>query len=190
MAPFNIAHKDLQVSIFNDTDYNPGSVDNSRSYNHVYTNKDHSDYLYLTKHGIIVYKNEELLNSALVISSGGATAIHETSFLIDNDTFLICCADSIFCLTLPELNLVWRTMADMATCFEIFKYQDTYIVHGELEISCIDKNGNIIWSFSGTDIFTTQTGKNTFRIIDNIIYATNWDNVIFQLNADTGQLIK
>jgi len=28
-------------------------------------------------------------------------------------------------------------------------------------------------------IFTTPTGKNTFRIIDNIIYATNWDNVTF-----------
>jgi len=87
---------------------------------------------------------------AFMLGANGATAIHETSFLIDNDTFLICCADSIFCLTLPELNLVWCTMADMATCLEIFKYQDTYIVHGELEISCIGKNGIVIWSFSGT----------------------------------------
>lgn len=188
--PLFKSYKDLQVSIFIDTDYNPKSVDNSRSYNHIYTDKEHGDYLNLVKHGIGIYRNGEILNAALVISNGGATGIHETAILIDNDTCLICCANSIFCLSLPELHKVWHTMADMATCFEIFKYQDTYIVHGELEISCLDKNGNIIWSFSGTDIFTTPTGKDTFKIIGNIIYATNWDNITFQLNADNGQLIK
>lgn len=70
MAPLNIVYKDLQVSIFNDTGYNPGSVDNSISYNHVYYNKDYNGYPYLTKYGIIVYRNEELLNAALVMGSG------------------------------------------------------------------------------------------------------------------------
>jgi outer membrane protein assembly factor BamB len=186
--PLSKSYKDLQVSIFNDTDYNPNSVDNSINYNHIYTDKDHSDYLYLTKHGIEIYRNEEILNSALVISSGGATGIHATSFLMENDLLSICCANSIFCLTIPDLNLVWHTKADTATCFEIYKYRDNYIVHGELEISSLDRNGNIMWRFSGTDIFTTPTGKNTFSIIDDSIYATNWDNVTFQLNASTGQL--
>ncbi len=186
----SIPYKGLHVSIFNDTDYNPNSVDNSKKYNHFYTDRDYSDYRYLTKHGIEIYRNDELLNSAIVISSGGATGIHETSGLIDTDNFLICCADSVFCLTLPDLKIAWRTKADAATCFEIFKHLDHYIIHGELEINSLDRNGNIIWGFSGTEIFTTPTGKNTFRIIDDVIYATNWDNVTFQLNADTGQLIE
>jgi outer membrane protein assembly factor BamB len=92
-------------------------------------------------------------------------------------------------VTLPDLKLVWRTTVDSATCFEIFKFNDNFIVHGELEISKIDQEGNIIWRFSGSDIFTTPTGKDSFKIVNEIIYATNWDNVTFELNANTGQLI-
>jgi hypothetical protein len=59
--------------------------------------------------------------------------------IIEDKRLLICCSDSIFCLSIPDLTLLWRTRADEATCFEILKYQDSYIVHGELEILRLDK---------------------------------------------------
>lgn len=179
----------FHICIFNDWDHNPNSADNSRDYKYVYSDNIYEDYPYLTKHGIEVFQNGEVQNSALVMSSGGGTDIHDTAALIDNNILLICCANSVFCLTLPELNLLWQTKADPATCFAIFKYQNDYIVHGELEISRLDKNGRIIWEFTGTDIFTTPTGEDDFRIIDSIIYATNWEYITFQINADTGQAI-
>ena len=76
---------------------------------------------------------------------------------------------------------MWRTQADQATCFEIYKYEDSYIIHGEFEISRLDKDGKIIWQqgvcrpfsrpiegekmilLSRTNIFWRLTGR-----IDNI----------------------
>ena len=51
-----------------------------------------------------------------------------------------------------------------------------YIVQGELDISRIDKNGNIIWQQSGADIFTRMEGKDNFVLTENYILATDWEN--------------
>ena len=183
------SYKDLKIFLCDDILYDLNSVDNSKSYAHIYSDKNYDDFLYLTRHGIEIYREDDLINSSLIISGGGTSGIHETSSIIDNDRLLICCAHSVFCMTLPDLNLDWRTTVDSATCFEIFKFKDNFIIHGELEISKLDTRGNIIWRFSGNDIFTTPTGRDAFRIVNEIIYATNWDNVTFELNANTGQLI-
>jgi outer membrane protein assembly factor BamB len=148
---------------------------------------DNEDYYCAGKHGVKIFEGENLVNSALLIGYGGVTGIHENCSLIDNSKLLICCGDSVFCLILPSLNLEWRTKADTATCFEIIQYKSNYIIHGELEITSLDKDGTINWEFVGTDIFTNPTGKDTFRIVDDVIYATNWDNVTFQLEANTGK---
>jgi len=183
-------NKDFEILLFDDEIHDPNSVDNVKKYNHIYSDSNYDDYSYLTKHGIEILKNDDLINSALVISDGGPTGVHDSCSLIDNDKLLICCGHSIFCMILPNLQLLWRTTADTATCFEIFKHENDFIVHGELEISKLSNEGNIIWKFSGGDIFTTLAGKNTFNIIDNIIYATDWDNITYKLNADSGELLK
>jgi len=86
------------------------------------------------------------------------------------------------------LSLLWRTKADRATCFEIYKYQDSYIIHGELEIARLDKNGKILWQQSGSIIFTTLDGKDNFIITDNYILATDWENRKYKIDFN-GQLI-
>ncbi|HEY1056991.1 MAG TPA: hypothetical protein VGE24_17725 [Emticicia sp.] len=85
--------------------------------------------------------------------------------------------------------MTWRTTADGATCFGIVKCNDSFIVHGELAISNLGSDGQVTWQFSGNDIFTTPTGKNCFSISDGIIYATNWDNITFTIDARAGQLL-
>jgi outer membrane protein assembly factor BamB len=117
-----------------------------------------------------------LIKSAVIASNGGGTGIHDTSIIIEKDRLLVCCSDSVFCLSIPDLTLLWRTQADQVTCLEIYKYEDSYIIHGELEISRIDKNGKILWQQIGADIFTTLEGKDTFVITYNYIIATDWEN--------------
>lgn len=63
---------------------------------------------------------------------------------------------------LPDLVLNWQTQCDQATCFQIFKQLNDYIIHGELQVTKLEKNGNKKWEFGGRDIFVN---------IDNI--ATN-----------------
>lgn len=179
------AYGQFLISIFDDPSYDPNSVDNLKKYSNIYSDKE-SDYLYHSKHAIELFDNGQMINSALVMSSGGATGVHDTCAVICKNSILICCGDSIFCLSIPGLNLCWQIKTSAATCYEVFEYKGDYFVHGELEIICLDFDGTIKWNFSGTDIFTTPTGKDTFKIMDDIIYATNWDNVTFELDAKTG----
>lgn len=163
-----------KITIYSDPTFTEGSVDNINNYNFVYFDK--SEYVFPTVLGIKIFHENKLLKSAVVGSIGGGSGIHETSTIIEDDRALICCSDSVFCLSIPELSLLWKTKADQATCFEIFKHKDDYIVHGELEISRIDKNGEIVWQQGGRDIFTTLEGKDGFAITDEYILATDWEN--------------
>ena len=163
-----------RIEIYKEYTFTEGSADNVNQYDFVYFDK--SEYYFPSVFGIKIFQDEILIKSAVIGSIGGGTDIHDTSTIIETDRLLICCSNTIFCLSIPELTLLWRTQADQATCFEIYKYQDSYIIHGELEISRLDKNGKILWQRSGSDIFTTLSGKDNFLLTDNYILATDWEN--------------
>ena len=99
---------------------------------------------------------------------------------------MLCC--TLFCLSIPTLELLWRCQGDEATCFEVFSYKDSYIVHGEVQISRIDRDGNIKWQRSGADIFTTPEGLDTFIINHDYILATDWEYRRYKFNFD-GELL-
>jgi len=169
-----------QIDIYNDQTFKLDSADNVNEYDFIYFDK--SEYQFPSVFGIKIFQGDTQLKSAIIGSIGGATGIHDMSAIVEDDRILICCSNTIFCLSIPELNLLWRTQADQGTCFEIYKYQDGYIIHGELEISRLDKDGKILWQRSGADIFTTQDGKDDFRIMENYILATDWENRKFKFD--------
>ena len=170
------------IEIFTDETYEVDSAENINEYDFEYLeaeNEYNSTFV-----GIKLYENEELKKSILIGSEGGNTGINENSKIIEENRVIICCANKIFCLSFPELNLLWKTKADEMTCFEIFKKDNFYIVHGELEISKLDENGKILWQKSGADIFTTISGKNDFELNEKYIIATDWENRIYKFDYE------
>jgi hypothetical protein len=176
----------FQIEIKNDLNYTLESNDNINHYDHVYTDK--SEYRFNSILGINVYENNKIVRSAVIGANSGGTCLHETSIIIEADRILACCSDFIFCLSLPELSLLWKTKADDATCFEIYILQDSYIIHGELQISRLDYNGKILWQQSGADIFTTIHGENSFLITDKYILATDFENRKYKIDFN-GQIL-
>lgn len=170
-----------------DPTYAPNSSDNVNNYDHVHFKP--SEFRLSTMIGLKVFEDDVLVNSAIIGSDGGATGIHEHSQIIEKDRIVVCCSDTVFCLSIPELKLIWRTQVDQATCFGVFKYNDTYIVHGELEISRIGRNGEVLWQQSGADIFVTQSSTNGFEITKEYIKATDWENRVYKFDFD-GNVIK
>jgi hypothetical protein len=166
--------KRYKIDIFEDYTFKYDSNDNANQYDNVYFDK--SDFKYSTVIGIRIFQDDKLLKSAVIGSTGGKTGIGKNSIIIESERLLVCCSDTIFCLSIPDLTLLWRKQADQITCFEIFKYLDSYIIHGEVEISRLDKNGNILWQQSSADIFTTLEGKDNFFVTENYIIATDWKN--------------
>jgi len=165
---------DYKIDIFKDQNFNAASTENVNHYDFVYI--DQSEYHPSTIIGIKLSYDEKYLTSAVIGATGGGTGIGGNSIIIENNRLLVCCSNSIFCLSIPDLALLWRRQADDATCFEIFKYQDSYIVHGELNISRLNKNGDVLWQQIGADIFTTLENNGGFDLTKNYILATDWEN--------------
>lgn len=175
-----------KISVCLEKDLDERPIDNFSKYDFKYFEE--SEYRCASILGIKVFEGNTEIKSAVIGSSGGGTGIYNNSVIIESDRVLICCSNSIFCLSIPELQLLWQTEADWATCFGIHKHKDSYIVHGELQISRLDQNGKIVWQQSGGDIFTTLDGKDNFEITDKFILATDWDNRKYKFDFD-GRII-
>lgn len=154
-------YNDLTIEVLDEPTYKFGSSDNNFNYIKHYFSDGATEYP-ASKHGIKIYKDDQIIDSCIIIGSGGATGIHQKSSLLDEDQLLISCCDTVFCLTLPDLELKWKTQADQASCFQIFKQQDDYIVHGELQVAKLDKDGVIKWEFGGADIFVSIGNEEVF----------------------------
>jgi len=177
----------LLIEIVNEPTFTLGSADNVFQYSKYYYSADATAYQ-TSKHGIKIYDEGQLINDCIVIGSGGSTGIFENSSIVDRDEILVCCCDTVFCLTISNLELKWRTRADEATCFTIHKLDDDYIVYGELQISRLDRNGNIIWSFGGADIFVSLDDENPFKLETDHIALRDYSKNEYKIDFD-GKLI-
>jgi len=178
---------DYSIGLIDEETYNPASADNVVAYKKLYSEATNNDYKYPNKLGIFVLCDTTVEYSACVCSSGGRTGVHQNCSILENDRLLVCCGNNVFCLSIPELDFLWATKADSAACLGIYKSEDGYIIHGELEISRLDALGRALWEFSGSDIFTTLEGKGDFRLQAGVIEAVDWSGLKYRIDAVTGK---
>lgn len=149
------------IEILNDESYAINSADNNFNYDFVYCDDEATKYQ-STKHGVKIFQGDEVYKSAIVCAVAGSTLIHKNSALIEGSQIYVCCANKVFCLSLPDLQLKWVTKVDWATCFGIYKIDNGLITHGELQVTRVDMNGTIIWEKGLRDIILTLDGKDSF----------------------------
>lgn len=171
-----------RIELKDESDYSSNSVDNKFVYRQQYSNSE--EYKPTTQIGIKLYEGVEILSSAIINSTGGASGIHNTSQIIERNSLTICCSESVFKLSIPDLTLNWIIKADDATCFQIFNCNGDYIIHGELNISRISSKGKILWQNTGADIFTTEKGIDDFQIKNEIIQVMDWNNKIYKFDLN------
>ncbi len=176
-------YKDFTIEVIDEPTYIYGSTDNDFYYSKAYFGGEAELYP-TSKHGVKVYQGDKVIDSCIIIGSGGATGIHQNSSLVDNDQLVICCCDTVFCLALPDLALKWNTQADQATCFQIFQQQDGYIVHGELLITKLDRDGNKKWEFGSEDIFVSTGNEEIFKMESDGILLTDFSGKIYKIGFD------
>jgi hypothetical protein len=130
-----------------------------------------------------VHYGEPILHSCLLLASGGSTTVHAKSGLLHNDHCLVAGSSFLACLQLPDLNLVWQTQVDDATCFGIYHLPqyESYLSHGELDIARVSYDGSILWSCGGKDIFT-----GSLTLYDNYVDVIDFNNEIHRIDLLTG----
>jgi hypothetical protein len=171
-----------RIELIDESNYSSNSTDNIFQYKQQHVNE--QEYKPRTQIGIKLYEGESLISSAILRSTGGASGIHQTSQIITNDILTIFCAESVFNLSIPKLTLQWLVKADDATCFQIFKFKEDFIIHRELNITRISSEGDILWQNSGADIFTTEKGINDFKIGNQAIEVRDWNNKLYKFDLD------
>ncbi len=162
-------YEDYTVTV---TDVTALGFDTASTYDAFYL-EDKGNYTSLQ--AICVYCNGLLVNSVLLGSTGGSIGVYEHTALITDAHLVTCCCDKVFCLSLPDLQLLWKTKADLATCFAVYPYRQDYIVHGEVEISRLDQMGNIVWQNGGSDIFVTLNGGSSLVLLEDTIIAIDFE---------------
>ncbi len=176
-----LIYKQYSISIFNDETFTPASRDNVHNYERTYPASDR-EYQASCWYGIQVYEGAVLLTSCLLTGYGGATGIYENSLVIDNDCIIICCGDSVFCLAIPTLDMLWCTPADDITCFQVFKLDGEYIIHGECEISRIDAEGKTKWQFGGENIFVAMGDERGIQIFSDHIVLRDFGGRTYKID--------
>lgn len=180
---------DFTIDLFKDVHYDPLSVDNVIRYDHYYTLEDQR-YRLLQRGIRIIDEEKQVVQQVCIAASGGDTGIDEHSYALFEERLAVCCGDSIFCLAIPNLTLLWQMKADAITCFSVFAYGSDLIIHGELSISRLTKEGAIAWQFSARDIFVSLTSIINFRIEERTIYVIDWDGILYEVDAETGHLLR
>jgi hypothetical protein len=180
-------YNELTIEVRDEPTYKVGSTDNNFNYSKHFFGNDGETFP-TSKHGIKVFSDEHEINSCIIIGSGGATGVHENSSIINNDQIVICCCDTVFCLTIPELDLKWKTQADQATCFQVFKKENDYIVHGELQVTKLNNDGLKLWEFGGADIFVSIDGEEEFKLEDDGILLMDFEKTKYKIDYE-GKLL-
>ena len=176
-----LQHNDLTIKVFDDSSFIQ-SPDSLTKYEKVYQPEKDHEYVPASQHAIVVYKNGVKLSSAILLAAAGATSVTENSIIIENNNLITRCCNIVFSLTLPDLQLNWMTEVDWATCFAIHKYHDDFITEGEMSITRINRNGKILWEYSGADIFVTLDGSSSFDMYDDYIALSDFNGSTYKID--------
>ncbi|GAB5561845.1 MAG: hypothetical protein SynsKO_34920 [Synoicihabitans sp.] len=120
----------------------------------------------------------------VVGDSGGASGVHEHSLLLLESRVYIAVGAYIVCLTLGKQEPDWTVEIDDATCFGLYfaKAHDALISHGELEIARFSRDGDVLWSKGGADIFSEG-----ITLHDDCIEAVDFNQQPYFFNYVTGE---
>ena len=170
------------IELINEENYTIGSAGNNFNYDFLYHDNESLEYR-PTNYGVKLYRDGQLIKSAIVCAVGGLTGIFENSAIVDQENLLICCADKLFCLKLPELTLNWITQTDLSMCFGVYLADNGIFTHGELNVTRLDKKGNIIWQTGLRDIIVNiDYEKSCFILHDNFIELMDFNSNIYHLD--------
>lgn len=174
------------IRLFDEVDYKFDSMDNIKTYKKTFISGNKNALT--SKIGIEIFEDDKLKSSCIIGSEGGGTGITGNTTLISYGGLVVCCSNTVFKLTIPDLDFEWKTISDSATCFGIHYLGKDYVIHGELEITRLDKDGKIVWKQSGRDIWTTEEAFDNFAVYDDYILATDWAYNRYKFDFD-GKLL-
>lgn len=183
-------YKNFEIEVFDDLQFTLNLADNLRQYEKVYFNEKDLETKFspASKHAIIIKEFETKISSAFIYESGWTVKINEKSFIIKDDKIWIIAGNKVYCLSIPSLDLKWQKEFDNFTNIAIYKIENDFLIHGELEIFRITKEGQILWRFGGRDIWVNTEGKPEFNIENDTIRLFDFESNEYVIDFNGNQI--
>lgn len=116
----------------------------------------------INKRAVIVRdaQDKHEISSAILCENGGKAELTQDSFKLEEDRLWICVGDKMYCLNIPSLQVNWFHNVDFGTIHSINFFGEDLILHGNMGLVRIGKDGEIIWKFSeGNGVFIPGEGR-------------------------------
>lgn len=151
-----------KIEISEDATYTLQSTDN-RHYDYTFnpSNLTRNDFIKAFNIKIEDIRNHSLATNIALIGSLFCSEDH--CAILINSILIVLMNDLITQFDLESKSLTrFKDLGEHGCFFEIYHVDDGYIIYGELEILKLDFMFNIIWAFSGADIFVSQDDQPAF----------------------------
>lgn len=176
--------EDYLIKIYEAPSYNPDSVDN-KPYDKIIIieESDFNKYLELE-----ISKDNNLYYVLLVVPYH--TPIDSCAVVSDNCLFLML-NDTLCLFSLESLDITKKVELDvLGTMFEAHAYKDDFILYGEIEIFRVNKNLDVIWSFSARDIFVRYKGDEpAFEMKRDRICLIDFLDYYYEIDYDGNKIV-
>lgn len=141
---------------------------------------------------MLLYANSDAsINKSVVITYYFHSINEEEYAFIENDEIFLFLNDVIFSYNLQTgiINKKKR-LSISGTLYSAYKYKSDFIIYSEMEIMRIDTNLEVVWDFSGKDLFCSSAAEGFISDLeDNIINLQDFYGNTIQIDYN-GKLIK
>ena len=181
-----IKNKECEIIIETDNTFDPYSTDNIYHYDKIHNPLELKTY-YLT-FSINIKTTDKNISLALI---GDRYSFAEKCAVLKDNDLIILLNNFIFKINILTGELVSSNPIETYGCnFEIYQIDNGYIIYGEIEILMLDFNFNVIWRFSGRDIFVTTNDLIPFELCDEIIKLHDFENNYYELTLEGNLIIE
>ncbi len=177
------------IELFNDKwqvkisqcSYDPDSADNIvKPDNYIKLCDDYSKELLLD-----IFDNFHAIEKTIVLKVSHHTPHYDFAFIIGDELFLF--LNDLACvLDLNTADVVRKAnIGTLGVLFAAYRYQDDFILYGEMEIMRIAQDLNVKWTFSGKDIFVRYQGEEpAFEMCEDRIRLYDFLDNFYEVDYD------
>lgn len=181
-------YKNFEIELFDDLNDDLDLIIKSKN-NEIDFGSKKEKLEYISRHYIVVKELGIEISNITIYESNSASGIYEDTFAVTDNKLLVISGNEIYCLEIPSLKLIWHKEFDQAANFALYKLEEDFIIYGEIGIFRITKEGEIVWSFWGRDIWVNLEGKNPFSVENDKIRLFDFESNEYILDFN-GNLIE
>lgn len=179
LEAITLAEGALEVELWRDPTYTPGSADNVHRYGREIVMGGRG---WAT--GVEARVDGRVSASTVLLCDHGCPAVNDRDVLLRDGTLFVALCDHVAALSLPSLEMRWMADLDDACLFGLMEIDgaDALLAHGELWITRLGLDGRIQWRHGGADIFTGGCWMDGDAVV-----AVDWNGTEYRWRLSDGE---